>query len=120
MLIGRGLLTQDIKPNQIRFIEKVNQLQLIFVQADLNGQEMSNLFKFLKRGSPLFVPSMGRACRIKDHYSKFLTNRNGQVKHYYNPEVEMAVIEADIRTLIEEEFREEFYRQLLDPIDNFA
>jgi glutathione peroxidase-family protein len=70
----------------------------------VNGQEMANLYKFLKRGSPLFLPSYGRANRIKEHYSKFLTDRYGQVKHYYSPDVEMAVVEADIRNLIEEEF----------------
>ena len=81
---------------------------------------MSNLFKFLKRQSPLFVPSMGRAGRIKEHYSKFVCNRFGEVKHYYNPQVEMAVIEADIKVLVEEEFSEEVFRSLLNPPDNFV
>jgi hypothetical protein len=73
----------------------------------------------MKRNSPLFVPRYGRACHINDHYSKFLLNRYGQVKHYYTGMTEMAVIEADIKLLIEEDFIQNVFEQLLNPPDNF-
>jgi glutathione peroxidase-family protein len=68
--------------------------------VDVNGKEMSNLFKFLKRNSPLFIYKAGRAVPIKEHYTKFLLDRYGVVKHYYPSQTEMAKIEADIKTLI--------------------
>lgn len=80
---------------------------------------MHNLYKFLKRESPLFVHRYGRARRINDYYTKFLTNRYGEVKHQYGPNVEYAVIEADIRKLLEEAFYEKRYRELLEPPDLF-
>ena len=81
---------------------------------------MSHLYMFLKRNSPLFNVNYARACHIKEHYAKFLTNRYGVVKHYYMPQTDMAMIEGDIRLLIEEEYRERKYKELLDPPDNFA
>jgi len=81
---------------------------------------MDSLYKFLKRNSPLFVPSYGRAGHIKEHYAKFLCNRYGEVKHYYGGGVEMAVIEADIKHLLEEEYNEATFRLLLNPPDNFV
>ena len=74
----------------------------------------------MKRNSPLFINRYGRACRINDHYSKFLLNRYGQVQHYYTGMTEMAVIEADIKTLIEEEFNKQKYEELLNPRDQFS
>ncbi len=81
---------------------------------------MSNLFKFLKRHSPLFIPSYGRACRINEHYSKFVCNRYGEVKHYYTGATEMATIEGDIKKLIAEEFEAPKFDLLLNPPDNFV
>ena len=37
---------------------------------DINGNEMDNLYKFLKRNSALFSPKFGRAYRIKESYAK--------------------------------------------------
>lgn len=70
---------------------------------------MDCLYKFLKRHSPLFVPSYGKAAYIKHHYSKFLCNKYGEVKHFYEPTIEAAIIEADIRKLLDEEFIEETF-----------
>jgi len=47
-----------------------------------------------------------------------LCNRYGEVKHFYHPAVEYAVIEADIKKLLEEKFLEERYNRLLNPPDN--
>ncbi len=69
---------------------------------DINGAEMANLYKFLKRNSKLFFPKIGGSSHINEHYAKFLCNRYGQVKHYYPGRVEMAVIEGDIKKLIQE------------------
>lgn len=37
---------------------------------DINGKEMDNLYKFLKRNSILFSPKFGRAQRIKESNAK--------------------------------------------------
>jgi glutathione peroxidase-family protein len=92
------LSTENINSN-MRFISKL----------DVNGKEMHNLYKFLKRQSPLFIHKYGRARRINEYYNKFLTDRYGEVKHYYGPKTEYAVIEADIRRLLEEKFYEKKY-----------
>lgn len=63
---------------------------------------MSQLFKFLKRNSSLFVAKYGAALKINEHYNKFLLDRYGTVKHYYTGNTEFAVIEADIKSLIAE------------------
>ena len=70
---------------------------------------MDDLYKFMKRHSPLFLPAVGKAAHIKQHYSKFLCNKYGEVKHYYEPTIESAIIEADIRKLLDEEFVEETF-----------
>jgi glutathione peroxidase-family protein len=109
LLTQWSFLTADSINENLRFLTKL----------DVNGKEMHNLYRFLKRTSPLFVHRYGRARRITDYYDKFVTNRYGEVKYYYGPRTEYAVIEADIRKLLEEKFIEQKYQQLLDPPDLF-
>lgn len=68
------LSPENIKGN-MRFLAKM----------DVNGREMHNLYKFLKRQSPLFIHRYAGSRRIADYYTKFLCNRYGEVKHYYQP-----------------------------------
>ena len=74
-LLKLNLLSKNnFDPITIRFLEKV----------DVNGKEMCDLYKFLKRQSPgLFNKKFGMAARINEHYTKFLCNRYGEVKHMY-------------------------------------
>jgi glutathione peroxidase-family protein len=88
-------------------------------KLDVNGREMHNLYKYLKRQSPLFVHRFARSRRIDEYYVKFLTDRYGQVRHYYPPQTEYAVIEQDIKKLLEEKFYDKKYRELLEPPDFF-
>ena len=82
-------------PN-FKFLEKV----------DLNGSEMHELFKFLKRNSPnLFVPRYGMAQHIYDYHIKILCNRYGEVKKQYGANADYAIIENDIRELLKEEYK---------------
>mmetsp|Transcript_3496 Transcript_3496/g.4654 ORF Transcript_3496/g.4654 Transcript_3496/m.4654 type:complete len:125 (+) Transcript_3496:219-593(+) len=66
-LIKKGLMTPQIDSRSIRFIEK----------ADVNGLAMADLYRVLKRQSDLFVKRYGMAVYLKEHNSKFLTNRYG-------------------------------------------
>ena len=77
---------------------------------DVNGKEMHNLYKFLKRYSPLFSHKLGRSRRINDFYDKFLTDRYGEVKKFYGPQTDYAVIEQDLKKLLEEKFYEKKYQ----------
>jgi glutathione peroxidase-family protein len=86
---------------------------------DANGLEMSNLYRFLKRNSSYFHKTLGKARRIKEHNNKFLCNRYGEVKYHYGPHTDYAVIENDIKKLLFEKFKEETYKELLDPKDKF-
>ena len=87
-----GYLTSETINQNLRFVSKL----------DVNGKEMHNLYRFLKRHSTLFVHRYGRARRIDEHYTKFLCNRYGEVKHQYPAQTEYAKIEADIKKLLEE------------------
>ena len=44
-----------------------------------------------------------------------MTNKYGEVKHFYAPSVETAVIEADIKRLLREDFDEKKFDKLLNP-----
>ena len=48
---------------------------------------------------------------------QFLTNKYGQVRYYYSPHIETAVIEADIKKLLQEEYFEQKFEKLLNPPD---
>jgi len=74
-----------------------------------------DLYRVLKRQSSLFIKRYGMALHIREHNSKFLADRFGQVKHYYPPQVEIAVIEADIKKLLQEDFSEKRFEKLLNP-----
>lgn len=70
--------------SNFKFLEKTN----------VNGVEMHELFRFMKRNSPdLFIPRYGMAQRIHEYNTRFLLDRYGQVRHTYSPSVELAVIE---------------------------
>ena len=86
----------------------------------MNGKEMAPLYMYLKRNSTLFNASMARAFHIKENYSKFVLDRYGQVQHYYSGATEFAVIEADIKRLIQDEFDQKKFDALLNPPDNFV
>ena len=81
----------------------------------MNGMAMHDLYKVLKRQSKLFIWRYGMAMHIKEHNSKFLANKYGEVKHFYSPQVEMAVIEGDIKNLIAQDFDEARFNKLLNP-----
>ena len=59
------------------------------------------------------------ALHLREHNSKFLTNKYGEVKHYYSPAIESSVIEADIKRLLQDEFNEAAFAKLLNPPDEF-
>ena len=96
----------------LRFLEKVSQVSFVifysifFVfQVDVNGTEMHDLFRFLKRHTPdLFIPRYGMAAHIYDFRTKWLCDRYGVVKKYYGPLTELAVIERDVKELIAEPY----------------
>ena len=60
------------------------------------------------------------ATHIYDYHTKFVLNRYGQVKHFYSPNVEWPVIEADIKNLLEEEWKESKWKDIVEPVDMFS
>ena len=82
---------------------------------------MHNLFRFAKRHTPmLFVPRYGMASHIYEHNCKFLFNRYGEMRNYYPPSTELAVIEADIKDLLKEVYMDKKYRELIEPPDIYG
>mmetsp|Transcript_28464 Transcript_28464/g.25192 ORF Transcript_28464/g.25192 Transcript_28464/m.25192 type:complete len:89 (+) Transcript_28464:357-623(+) len=82
---------------------------------DCNGQEMAEIFKFLKRYSPLFSLQYGKSRRIDKHYYKFLCDRYGLLHKFYTPETSYTEIEKDIKELLEESFDKEEYETIINP-----
>ena len=99
-----------MQPN-LKFLEKV----------DVNGAEMHPLFQFLKRNSTnLFIPRYGMASRLHEPRHKFLMDKYGVVQHHYSPSVELAIVEQDIKNLLEEDWAADKYFDMIDPPDMFA
>ena len=73
---------------------------ILLNKMDINGSEMDDLYKYLKRNSPLFMPRIGRSERLYDLNAKFLCDRYGQVKKYYAPSVSLHEIGKDIEDLL--------------------
>ena len=73
-LIKRGMLTQTLQPQSIRFLEKVSDynssLMHGLLQVDVNGLAMHDLYRVLKRQSDLFIKRYGMALHIKENHSK--------------------------------------------------
>lgn len=68
------------------------------------------LYQYLKRNSrKLFNPDLGFGTYIYEQHSKFLCNRYGVVKHFYGPNTELAVIENDIKKLIDQQYYPNLY-----------
>tara|TARA_B110000444_G_scaffold260383_1_gene307091 strand:- start:853 stop:1338 length:486 start_codon:yes stop_codon:yes gene_type:complete len=68
----------------------------MFNKIEVNGDNASPLFKFLKRESPGIVGTES----IKWNFTKFLINQSGQVLKRYAPTQKPATIEADILDLL--------------------
>ena len=82
---------------------------------DWNGKEMGEIFKYLKRYSPLFNVYVGKARRINQHFYKFLWDRYGILQKYYPPGTDYETIEKDILRLLEEKFDPEEYETIINP-----
>lgn len=86
-----GSIKEITEVCKLRYNTTFDQLAKI----DVNGNEASDLFKYLKsKKGGLF----GR--RIKWNFTKFLIDRNGKVVKRYSPLVKPAKIEKDIKKLI--------------------
>ena len=68
---------------------------------------MSEIFKYLKRNSStLFIPRYGMSNRIYEFRTKFLLDKYGLLKHEYGPNTDLAIIEADVKKLLEEKWED--------------
>ncbi|CAI2380903.1 unnamed protein product [Moneuplotes crassus] len=115
-----GLPTTDIlianpSSNIAQEILKFKPNFLILKPLDCNGQEMGEIFKFLKRYSPLFSFDIGKSSRLQRHFYKFLCDRYGLLHKFYTPEVGYDVIEKDIQELLAEQFDHNEYDSIIDP-----
>ena len=82
---------------------------------------MCDLYRFFKRNTrDFFVPRYGMAAHIYDYHERFLCNRYGVLYKHYPPSTEMNQIEKDIRELIRMAYKEDKFKQLIDPPDLFS
>ena len=86
----------------------------------MNGPEMCELYKFLKRNTrDFFIPRYGMATHIYDYHEKFLCNRYGALEKHYPPSAEYAIIERDIAELLKVMYNEEKFKRMVEPPDLF-
>jgi glutathione peroxidase-family protein len=55
----------------------------LFHKVNINGPEISEVYKFCLRNSSLFNLRQGKAAPLLNNFSKFLVSQNGQVYSFY-------------------------------------
>jgi glutathione peroxidase len=68
----------------------------LFSKIDVNGDKAHPLFTYLKEQAPGLLGSTG----VKWNFTKFLTNREGEVIKRYAPSTKPEAIKADIEKLL--------------------
>jgi glutathione peroxidase len=68
----------------------------LFSKIDVNGDNAHPLFTYLKEQAPGLLGSTG----VKWNFTKFLTNREGEVIKRYAPSTKPEAIKADIEKLL--------------------
>jgi glutathione peroxidase-family protein len=79
--------------------DNMNSVRL-FNRVYLNGEEISEVYKFLLRNSPLFMYREGKSQLLNENSSKFLLSKDGQVYSYYGKDTDVEEIKKNIRYLL--------------------
>lgn len=91
------LVAQDLK-YQIKDI--CGTEFLVFSKIDVNGPNTSDIFKFLKRNSPLYDRRTGVTGNIKGSFCKFLVNGMGTVVSYADSATSPSKMTTEILKLL--------------------
>lgn len=65
--------------------EKYGASFQLFSKIDVNGTYTHEVYKFLRRNSPLWDNNKQTMQNIPWNFAKFLVDENGEVVEYYNP-----------------------------------
>ena len=76
---------------------------------------MGEIFKYLKRYSPLFSVQLGKANRTTMHFNKYIWDRYGHLHKFYGPDASYDDIELEIKELLNDKFDAEEYEIVLNP-----
>ena len=68
----------------------------MFEKCDVNGENTHDVFKFLRCNSMLYDKSNNLSQQIPWNFSKFIVDKNGQVKAFFSPTTKYAQIRAYI------------------------
>ena len=68
----------------------------IFNKVKVNGSNADPFYKFLKNK----IPGVAGTKQIKWNFTKFLINKNGEVKERFSPQSEVSEIEPEIIKLL--------------------
>jgi glutathione peroxidase-family protein len=88
-------------------------------RMDINGNEMHDLYKYLKRESPLFVAKKAKSERIREPFGKFLCDRYGRVRKYFPHDAGLERIIGDLDEILEGEFDAKEYEELHNPTHTY-
>ena len=93
-------LWQEPKSNpEIKdFICKIGGEYRVFAKIDVNGEEASDLFKYLRCHSSLEGGSIGF------NFGKFLIDKKGNIHGYYGPLAYIPTMMPDIEKLVSEQY----------------
>ena len=73
----------------------------LFAKIDVNGDNTHEVYRFLRRHSPLYDPKTNTVQNIPWNFTKFLVNSDGQVVEYYSPKEKPEVCVPKIEEMIE-------------------
>ena len=82
--------------------EKYGAKFQLFEKIDVNEPNTHEVFKFLRRNSPLYDEQKDEVKNIPWNFAKFLVNSEGQVVDYYNPKQNPEVCVPKIEEMLEE------------------
>ena len=89
---------EQIKEN---VIEKYGVQFPLFAKVDVNGEETHEVFKYVRRYSPLYDYKTKQIRSVPWNFTKFLINTEGKVVGYFSPADKKNVIEAKIQTILD-------------------
>jgi glutathione peroxidase len=85
----------------------------LFNRVYLNGEEISDVFKYCYRNSSLFMYREGKSRLMNENFSKFLISKDGKVYNYFPKDTDIDEIEKNVKFL-------SVQREQIDSIrDNF-
>ena len=81
--------------------EKYGAKFTLFSKSDVNGPTANEVFKFCRFNSPLRDAKTGLTRQIPWNFTKFVIDKEGKVRGYFDPRKKVGACESLIKGLLE-------------------